>query len=233
MRVWPSFLVTVLAANAAGCASPAAPSTTSPNTSASSASEPAMSSSSSAPAPKPEDIADGADVRPGYVSFTGMVTPVKDGFHVRGVTVTEMLRARMKDTHDVTPKDPDWFLGAKVKLTGTVARHEDHPMSEGGVVSQGHDGSWLAMDVVDRVELVAMPVMVEGTLTRSKGLFQIGEYLVTKDDLAWSLVSSGGGKDGDRVRLWGQPRIYPCDPREPCSSEGSIPLLDVGRAEKL
>lgn len=231
MRRW-----SVLILAAAGCASPASPTATTevslPAAASGAASSPAASASVVSPADATK-IAEGDDVRPGYISFTGMITPAKDGFHVRGVTVTEKLRDRMKDTHDVTPTDPDWFLGAKVTLTGRVVQREDHPMSEGGIVSQGHEGAWLAMDAVDGIELVAMPVVVEGTLTRSKGLFQIGEYLVTKDDLAWSLVSTGGGKEGDRVRLFGQPRVHHCDPRAQCLSGGSIPLLDVGRAQKL
>jgi hypothetical protein len=59
----------------------------------------------------------------------------------------------------------------------------------------------------------------------------VGQHLVRRDDLDWSLVA--GWKDGDRVRLWGQPRVVVCDPRAQCLLGGSIPMFDVGRAQKL
>lgn len=186
----------------------------------------------------PGDVPEGGEVKPGHVTFVGMIRPAKDGFHVGAVTVTEHLRERMRDVEDVKPADPEWFVGAKVKLTGQVERHEDHPMDSNGIVSQGHDGSWLAMDAIERVELVAMPVVVEGTLaapppgaTGGAQTFAIGDYLVTADDLAWSLVASGGAKIGARVRLVGQPRPA-CDPRGPCPPTMTPPIFDVARASK-
>ncbi len=235
LRAAPLLLVACLVGCASSSPSPAASNTNAPTSHPES---PVTHASSSPPRTPPRsnavDIADGEAIPAGRVSFTGMVTPVKDGFSVRGVVVPDALREALRDAHDGVPEDPGWFLGANVKLTGTVVSHDDGPRGgRGAVVEQGHEGRWLAMSEVEGAELVAMPVVVEGTLSRSKGLFQIGEYLVTKADLAWSLVSTGGGKEGDRVRLYGQPRTYRCDPREQCLSGGSIPMFDVGRAEKL
>lgn len=192
-----------------------------------------MTKTSATPKTNAKEIADGESVAAGRVSFTGMVTPVKDGFSVRGVVIDDKLRELLKGAEDVLPSDADWFLGAVVKVTGTVVQHEGQPVAKDGLVSQGHDGAWLGMSDVELVELVAMPVVVEGKLSRSKGMFQVDKYLVSKADLAWSLVGSGGGKDGDRVRLYGQPRTYRCAPEEQCLQGGSIPLFDIGRAQKL
>jgi hypothetical protein len=244
MRTFTALLALV----ACGCASPtpmATPSSSGDSTAASPrSSETAVTGdrttppASSAREGAAEEIAEGDTVRAGYVSFTGMITPVKDGYGVGGVVITEKLRDRIRELVDVLPKDPDWFLGAKVKLTGKVVAHDDDPRGPGGIVSQGHEGSWRSLDAIDSIALVAMPVVIEGQLARSKGLFAIDRYLVTKEDLAWSLIGSGGGKEGDRVRLFGQPRVVHCDPREQClggtgSGAGTIPLFDVGKAEKL
>lgn len=225
----------VLVVSLLGCASSSSstPTAEPPTSAAPPTSETPVTKASSTPKTNAEEIADGESVHAGRVSFTGMVTPVKDGFSVRGVVVDDKLRDLLKDAQDVLPSDPDWFLGASVKVTGTVVSHDDPPPVKDGIVSQGHEGAWLGMSDVERVELVAMPVVVEGTLSRSKGLFQVDKYLVTRSDLAWSLVGSGGGKDGDRVRLYGQPRTYRCDPRAQCLQGGSIPMFDIGRAQKL
>lgn len=230
VRRLPFALATALAL--AACASPA-PVDVPPSdvTTASSASPPSDSAMTSTAKPPAEEIADDAPVHAGRVTFTGMVTPVKGGFVVRDVVIGDTLGDRLTAQEDVIPKDPDWFLGAKVKLTGEVVRHEAAPRQD-GVIEQGREGASLAMSDAYAVELVANAVMVEGKLTRSKGLFSIGEYLVSRDDLAWSLVSSGGGKEGETVRLWGQPRTYRCAPEEQCLQGGSIPMFDVGRAEK-
>jgi hypothetical protein len=74
--------------------------------------------------------------------------------------------------------------------------------------------------------------MIEGTLARSKGFFSLAGRLIIRDDLAWSLAPSGG-REGDRVRLYGQPRTVVCEPGAQCLIEGSLPLFDVGRAERL
>ncbi|MFO0612935.1 MAG: hypothetical protein U0414_10125 [Polyangiaceae bacterium] len=257
----PSLWIVAGLLSLSGCASPgptATPKSTEDPT-APKSSEVAVTPSTPASSPPknaPAEIAEADPVHPGYVSFTGMITPAKDGFSVRGVVVTEKLRDQIRSVVDVLPKDPDWFIGAKVKLTGKVAQHDDDPRGPGlaggpgGIVSQGHDGAWMSLDVIDRIELVALPVVVEGELTRSKGLFALDpctetphekgapptrpcSYLVSRGDLAWSLVGSGGGNEGDRVRLFGQPRLVVCDPRDPCLTGGTIPMFDVGRAEKL
>ena len=90
-------------------------------------------------------------------------------------------------------------------------------------------GDFFSARRVHAVAIVAPPVVIEGTVSRSKGLLQVGDHLVTRDDLAWSLQ----GKDpiGKRVRLWGQPRTHVCDPRAQCLVGGTIPMFDVGRAE--
>ena len=42
-----------------------------------------------------------------------------------------------------------------------------------------------------------------------------------------------GPTAGDRVRLYGQPRTYVCPPDAQCLIGGSIPIFDIGRAERM
>ena len=112
-------------------------------------------------------------------------------------------------------------------------KHEFDLKMKDGLAVQGRSGAWTSATKLEVAELVTRAEIVEGTLQRSKGFFDVGKYLVRRDDLGWSLASSGGPKEGTRVRLWGQPRIVHCNPDEQCLEGGSLPIFDVGRAEKL
>jgi hypothetical protein len=179
-------------------------------------------------------VADGAPLPDGLVTFEGMVTPTKGGFDVRGVTLDggtfpQKLAASSPDA----PRDPDGFLGAVVRVTAELRRHDDGPPDPpGGIAIQRRSGPHVQVVRLEAIEWVKPPVMIEGKLQRSKGLMQLGEHLVTRRDLAWALAPDGA-EDGDRVRLWGQPRVYRCAPNEQCLMEGSIPMFDVGRAARL
>jgi hypothetical protein len=186
-----------------------------------------------APASPPEVILDDQPLRAGRVVFSGMVRPVKGGYEVRGVVVGDELPKRLAASSvDGVPADPDWFLGAVVRVTGEVTEHANEP-AKGGLAEQGREGAWFEVDELETAELVAPAVVIEGKVSPSKGLMQVDKYMVNRDDLAWSLAASGGGKAGDRVRLWGQPRVHVCDPRAQCLEGGSIPLFAIGRALKI
>ncbi len=179
-------------------------------------------------------IEDGAPLSPGLVELTGMVRPTKGGFDVRGVTIDH---AALTDA--VAPQRPagagsDWVLGAKLRLTADLVREgSDEPPASGGLAVQSRAGTWFRVRRIDRVEVVAPAVPIEGELARSKGLYAIAGHLVTADDLGWSLASLNGKFEKKRVRLWGQPRTVHCEPNAQCLVEGSLPMFDVGRAEVL
>ena len=188
-------------------------------------------------APPEED----GELRAGRRTFRGMVRPTKGGYEVRGVIFEDgaLPDALAKSVMDGIPSDPQWFLGSVVRVTAEIVADEyeaDAPDQVGkprGLVEQRRSGTWLTAKTIERVELVARAETVEGVLSRSKGFFEVGKYLVRRDDVAWSLAGSGGGKEGERVRLWGQPRIVRCHPDAQCLEGGSLPIFDVGRAEKL
>lgn len=181
--------------------------------------------------PPAEVIADDAPLRAGRFSFGGMVRGTKGGLTVRGVVLGDDMLRRALASASAAPTD-EALLGARVRMTAELIQHEDAPAREGGIVEQRRSGPWIQAKRVESAEITAQPVRIEGTISRSKGLFQVGEHLVTRDDLAWSLAPEGG-KEGQRVRLWGQPRVYTCAPNEQCLSGGSIPMFDVGRAERV
>lgn len=166
----------------------------------------------------------------GRVSWEGVVRPTKGGFDVRGVTLDdEALRARL--AVDVVPADRDWFLGALVRVTATLAkRHVDSALDDAGMAMQTKVGDFFVMTALESVELVARPVVLEGTLARSKGFFAVGGRLVSPHDVAWAIP---GAKEGTKVRLWGQPHDYTCGPEEQCLVGGVLPLFDVGRGETV
>lgn len=193
----------------------------------------ASTSAASPPSTPAEELGDRAAPRAGRFVFKGMVRGAKDGYDVRGISVDASLRdVVLKSSADGIPADPEWILGAVVKVTGQISKHDSEPPESGGLAKQGREGTWYSA-TVERAELVARAEVVEGTLANSKGLFSIDRYLVSREDLAWSLVGSGGGKAGDQVKLWGQPRIVVCNPNEQCLTTGSLPLFDVARATKL
>jgi len=195
-------------------------------------------SSASAAAPPEEDE---GDLRAGRRTFRGMVRPVKGGYEVRGVVLPDSaLRDGLaKSAMDGIPSDPQWFQGAVVRVTAEIVAHEyevdvpARPPGEGGLAEQKSSGRELTARKIEVVELVARAETIEGVLQRSKGFFELGKYLVSRDDLGWALAGAGGGKEGDRVRLWGQPRVVHCLPHQQCLEGGALPIFDVGRAEKL
>lgn len=169
----------------------------------------------------------------GLVSFEGLVRPTKGGYEVRGVTFDDSeLRSQLLQPSDGTPRDAEWFLGALVRITA-VLRQQTGTTGRGakGVVSQTREGSFFVAARVDAVAVVKWPEKIEGVLSRSKGFFALAGHLVTQEDIAWSLAP--GANAGDRVRLRGQSRVVSCEPNAQCLVEGSLPLFDVGRAERL
>lgn len=185
--------------------------------------------------PQQRDLGADAPLEAGAVRWEGMVLPTKGGYSVRGVTLdgglfVDKLNASALDS---LPSDPEWFLGAVVRVSGELRQVSDEASRDGGLAVQTRAGTWFVADQVHTIELVRRALQIEGVLARSKGLWSVDRYLVNHRDLEWALVSGGGGKAGARVRLWGQPRTVVCDPRAQCLEGGSLPLFDVARARVL
>lgn len=174
---------------------------------------------------------DGALVE-GRVIFEGMITATKGGYLVRGVVVDDAeLRKGVAGMVDVLPADPEWFLGALVRVACELRRHQvDSAVGPDGIVVQTRMGTWFSATKIERIELVARAEAIEGTLSSSKGFFALGQHLVKRQDIAWAARGAGAG---DRVRLWGQPRIVKCRPQEQCLIGGELPLFEVARGERL
>lgn len=178
----------------------------------------------SAAAPTAEPIPEGEPLRAGVVAFTGVVRPTKGGYSVLGVVL---------DRGDVETKSgarEAALLGAKLRVVAHLERRPPASPQADGIVAQTRDGGFHVIELHE-VEIIAPPEVIEGVVSRSKGLFQVGDRMVSQDDLAWSL--QGEQPVGQRVRLWGQPRDYRCPPMAQCLIEGVIPMFDVGRAELL
>lgn len=127
----------------------------------------------------------------------------------------------------------EWFLGAVVRIEGELhgeaapaERRPDEP------IVQMRSGPSLTITRIDTATIVKPAEVIEGTLARSKGLFELGGHLITREDLAWSLAPQGENQTG-RVRLYGQSRTVVCEPNAQCLIGGSIPMFDVGRAQRL
>ena len=166
--------------------------------------------------------------------FRGMVRPTKGGYEVRGAIVDDsVLRKALAGAPGNDPQNADWFVGAVVQIEGELHKHAAPTKEKGdGPVAQMRGGSWLQVTRVDSATIVAPAEVIEGTLGRSKGFFTLAGRLIRHDDLEWSLAPEGG-REGDRVRLHGQPRTVVCEPNAQCLIGGSLPLFDVGRAERL
>lgn len=193
----------------------------------------APSASAPASAAAPQTIADGEPLRSGLVRFQGMVRPTKGGFDVRGVIVDYDDLSRAAASRDGAAAHPESLLGAKVRITAELAREggADDTPEDPAVAVQRRTGSWFGVRRIEKLEVIAEPVRIEGEVRRSKGLYQVGDHLVTSDDLGWSLVELNGRFESKRVRLWGQPRTVVCEPNAQCLVGGSLPMFDVGRAE--
>ena len=227
---------------AAGCGAAATASCTPRTDPPSSATVPfASSSATSRPSQAPASAAASAralgrdgPLEEGRVYWEGMVRPTKGGYDVRGVTLdgAVLKRELAASAIDGKPSDPDWFLGAVVGVTAEL-RKTTYEQPDGGPIVQSRQGTWFHATHVESIVLVAPAQVLEGVLGRSKGFFTLEGRLVTRSDLAWALTPTGGGNEGERVRLWGQDRVVPCEPNAQCLIGGSLPLFDVGRAVRL
>jgi hypothetical protein len=186
-----------------------------------------------APAAAKEPAAD-KPLIPGHVVFSGMVRPTKGGYEVHGVIIDDgALKKALAATPGRDAKDADWFLGAVLRLEGEL-RGETAPPAPvpGEPILQQRSGPSLQLMRIDVATIVKPAEVIEGTLARSKGFFALAGHLLGRHDLAWSLAPQGG-REGDRVRLYGQSRTVVCEPNAQCLIGGSLPLFDIGRAERL
>jgi hypothetical protein len=182
----------------------------------------------------PVEIGDGAPLSPGLRQFTGMVRPTKGGFDVRSVTIDHGALVDALASQRPAGADSEWMLGARLRVTAELVKEgSDDPPPSGGLAEQSRAGTWFRVKRLERVEVVAPAVEIQGELARSKGLYSIAGHLVTADDLGWSLVVLNGQFEKKRVRLWGQPRTVVCEPHAQCLVGGSLPMFDVGRAEVI
>ncbi len=193
---------------------------------------PSVSASSAAAPPSNKDaslreLSADEPLAEGRVAFEGMARPTKGGVDVRGVTLDEGDVSRRLGAQG--KGSPDAHFGARLRVVATLEKVESHPKA-GEPVMQTRSGTFFVPRAVESITIVKPAEVLEGTLARSKGMFAIGGRMVTSADLDWSLRDA---KSGDRVRLWGQPRTYVCPPQAQCLIEGSIPIFDVGRAERL
>jgi len=187
------------------------------------------------PSALPGEIADDAPLREGFVAFEGMLRPVKGGLDVRSVVLDEsVVRKAMAQSADGLPSDPDWFLGARVRVVVTLVFHQGgSARGPNGEIMQVREGPSFEAKAPISIELRKNAEIIEGTLGRSKGFFELGGHLISSEDLAWALTGKGGAQSGDRVRLRGQSRTYVCPPMAQCLTSGVLPLFDVARAERL
>jgi hypothetical protein len=237
--LWCGLFVCVAACtpHAEPSASPASPPSAHVAASAPSASSAAaVASTSGTPldaGTSPHELGREGPLEEGLVCWEGMVRPTKGGYDVRGVTLdgAELPRRLAESAVDGLPKEPEWFLGAVVRITAELRKHEAvEGRTDAGLAVQTRGGTWFYATRVDRVELVARAQSIEGTLGRSKGLYSLGAYLIDRGDVDWSLRGAG---EGSRVRLFGQPHTVKCGPQEQCLIGGTLPMFEIGRAEKL
>ncbi len=180
-----------------------------------------------------KEIAPDAPLETGHLAFQGMVRPTKGGYDVRGVIVgDDRLPKALAKSRPADEKQTEWFLGAIVRITGQLQKHDVAPPSPDGIVMQQRAGTWFELERIDSASIVEPAEMIEGELKQSKGFFALAEHLVSSADVEWSLGPQGG-QVGDRVRFYGQSRTVVCAPNAQCLLEGSLPLFDVGRAERV
>jgi hypothetical protein len=197
---------------------------------------PIASAEQLAPAPAPErpakELAEGIPLEEGRVRFVGMVRPTKGGFDVRGVTIDVGALEAACARGGATSMSGDALLGAKLRIDAELVLEGSDGGEESDERVQRRSGTWFRVAKMHHAELVAPAETIEGELSRSKGLYAVEGRLVDTHELDRMLP---GKKElaGRRVRLWGQPRTYVCDPNEQCLVGGSLPLFDVARAELL
>jgi len=180
------------------------------------------------PVAAPLDLDDEAELREGLMSFVGMARPTKGGIDVRGVVFSVEALEKALKASGITTTGYDELLGAKLRVVADLEARDTYEPKPGEPMIQTRSGGFISKELVE-ADLVNPPEMIEGQITRSKGLFQVGKHLVNRDALSRSL--SGEEAEGKRVRLWGQSRTYVCAPQEQCLTTGRLPMFDVARAE--
>ncbi|MGE0326771.1 MAG: hypothetical protein AB7K71_03680 [Polyangiaceae bacterium] len=190
--------------------------------------QPAAASASTRPPGAPREIPEDAPLSEGVVSFEGMLRGTKGGFDVRGV-VFEFAELRQPLPESERSKTDDELLGAKLRIVAELRSHHAEPQPPGEPQLQMRSGDWMSAVKVFSVEVAKPAVMIEGVVSRSKGLFTVGKHMVSRDDLDWPF--KGADVVGKKVRLWGQPRTYVCPPQAQCLISGEIPMFDVARGE--
>lgn len=193
---------------------------------------PSASTSVSAAPPKNvgplREIAGEEPLAEGRVAFEGMARPTKGGVSVRGVTFDEADVSRLLPANGRGGVEA--HLGARLRVVAVLEKVESAPPKPGEPVMQMRVGTFFVPRAVESISVVRAAEVLEGVLSRSKGMFAVGARLVTSEDLGWALRDA---KEGDKVRLYGQPRTYVCPPEAQCLIGGSIPLFDIGRAERV
>jgi hypothetical protein len=179
-------------------------------------------------------IAPGQPLQAGHVTFTGMAVPTKGGYRVGEAIVDgAMLTAALPPPASGVVIEAEGFVGANLRVTGVLEQVDaSAAASADGLHDQTRAGSWWALRRIDAVAVASPAVMIEGTLTNSKGMFALDKYLINRSDLAWAL-SPNGGKAGDQLRVWGQPYVVTCAPNAQCLLGGQLPIFVVGRAQRL
>ena len=230
--------IVLLSVVAAACTTPAPRSATTPSAEPELPSEAGPGSAATASPVAAEAaatiIAVGQPLQPGHVTFTGMVVPTKGGYRVGEAIVDgALLIAALPTPGRGAVIEDEWFVGAKLRVTG-ILEHVDATTAAptDGLQTQTHTSSWWALRRVDAVAVANPAVMIEGTLTASKGLFALDKYLINRSDLAWALAPEGGKAD-EQLRVWGQPYVVTCAPNAQCLLSGQLPIFVVGRAQRL
>lgn len=179
-------------------------------------------------------IALGQPLLPGHVRFTGMLVPTKGGYRVGEAIVDgAMLTAALPPPASGAVIDSEGFVGANLQVTGVLEQVDSSTaVSAEGLPRQTRAGSWWALRRIDAVAIASPAVMIEGTLSPSKGFFSLDKYLINRSDLAWALAPNGG-KAGEQYRVWGQPSVVTCAPNAQCLLGGQLPIFVVGRAQRL
>lgn len=223
----------------AACTAPTPRSSTTPGSSpdsiaAGSAAVTPTTTATTVAAPAAITIAPGQPLVAGLVTFTGMVVPTKGGYRVGEAVVDDtVLTAALPKPASGAVIEAEWFVGAKLQITGMIEQIDAAAATTAdGEQMQTNAGSWFALRRIDAVAVASPAVMIEGTLTNSKGMFALDKYLINRSDLAWALAPNGG-KAGEQYRVWGQPYVVTCAPNAQCLLGGQLPIFVVGRAQRL
>ena len=181
-----------------------------------------------APSDAPPTLTADEALREGLVTLEGVVRPTKGGLDLRGVTLAlERLKRVLPEESRAVGYDE--LLGSKLSVVVELEARHGAAAAPDQPAIQARSGDGFVARELREATILEPPVVIEGEVSRSKGLLAVGKHLVTKSDLSWSL--RGVDPMGKRVRLWGQPRTHVCHPQAQCLVGGSIPMFDVARAE--